>query len=267
MRVVKKTFLLLALVLLALPVPGGCGGTLVTEEFYQSYRVRSGTVLEIINPNGNVTVSGWDGDRVEISALKQSDHGREALEEAEIFIDIAETLKIKTEHPTAMARVTVDYEIKIPEDVTVALIESSNGDINLQGVSGNPVLLTSNGTITAGNINGIVSAQSSNGDITAIGVRGLGYLRTANGDIEAELPTLHEDLEIRTSNGSISLFLDPMLEANIEAETSNGTINIDNLALDISEQEQALLVGILNEGGPKIKITTSNGSINLARLR
>ncbi len=263
----KKLLFPLLAALLLLPAIGGCGRTEVTEEFFQSYKVRSGTVLEIYNPNGEITVSGWDNEEVEISALKSSYHGREALDEVDIYIDIAETMSIWTDHPDNDRQVTVSYEIKVPEDLLVGVIECINGDIKLQDVGGNPVLLTSNGAITAHDVNGIVTALSSNGDLTVTGAKSLGALRTSNGDIEADLPSLHEDLEIRTSNGSIKLFIDPSLSADIEAETSNGTINLGNLEIETTLLEQTALRGSMNEGGHKVSLITSNGSIKLDRLR
>lgn len=262
----KLLFMASAAVLISLVV-SGCGGVRATEEFSQSYRVRSGTIIDIYNPNGDVTITGWDQPSVEIFAFKESFHGQSALDEVEIFIDIADRMVIETKHPDQSTDVTVNYEIKVPEEVFVEVIDCSNGNIKLEDVTGNAVLSTSNGNVSVSNVNGMVSARSSNGNITAIGVKGLGGLRTSNGSIEAELVSLHEDIEIRTSNGSINLALLPALEANLEANTSNGTVTVRNLNVDIVELSQTTLVGLLNGGGHTINIATSNGSIDLLQLR
>ena len=244
-----------------------CGGTEYTEEFFQSYQVRSGTVVSIDNPNGNVEIIGWDGDEVEISAVKVSYNGTDALEEVDIYIDITDILKIRTEHPEGEMRTTVSYSIKVPHDVMIGLIECANGNITIEDVGGNPSLFTSNGTINVNSVNGVVKAYSSNGDIEVTGIRGLANLRTSNGNITAELPLLHENVDIRTSNGSINLLLAPELDAVIEAQTSNGEISVANLNLDELEKEQTYLSGILNDGDYNIHIETSNGSIGLAQLQ
>ncbi|MDW7739134.1 MAG: DUF4097 family beta strand repeat-containing protein [Bacillota bacterium] len=254
-------------VIFMLLILSGCGRVITTEEFLQSYKVRSGTILEIFNPNGDVTVVGWDQDNVEIRAVKESTHGQSALEEVEIFIDIAETMTIRTDHPGQPTDVTVKYDIKIPADITVNHIECSNGNINLVGVTGNPWLATSNGTISAQEINGIVTARSSNGDISVIGARSLGGLSTSNGNIEAEVRLLHDDLEIRTSNGTITLHVAQSVEADFAAETSNGSITISNLNFDSVDLKQNSLVGVMNGGGNSIRLNTSNGAIDLLVLR
>lgn len=254
----------LILTLLALV---GCSEPLVTEEIKESYTVKPNTILEIYNPNGSVSVSIWDGDSVEIEAVKKSYHGVDALEEVDIFISIAEVMKIETEHPPGRNTVTVNYEIKIPWDVRLGVVECSNGNISVNGVTGNPDLRTSNGNIEAISVQGVVYASGSNGNITVTESKSIGFLRTSNGNIEAELESLREDVSIRTSNGSITFYASSELEANISAATSNGTVSVSDLSIETVELEQTILTGTMNGGGRKVDLTTSNGSIELRQLR
>ncbi len=263
----KQRVLFFILVGLLISVSAGCGSVLTSEEFIQTYQVRSGTIVDIINPNGSVTITGWDQDTIEIKVVKESLRGQEALDEVDINIDIADKLTIETVYPDINHLVSVNYEINMPGDLLVGTIECSNGNITLETVGGNPVLTTSNGSISAINVNGIVKADSSNGDITATGVRSLAGLSTSNGDITAELPALLEKLEIKTSNGSISLLLSPSLAVDLDAKTSNGSISISNLSIDKALFEQTHLSGEMNGGGYSISIETSNGSIELAPLK
>ena len=267
MPILKNRLLVLTVTLFMVFALGGCSRPVISEKFIETYLLRSGTIIDIYNQNGSVTITGWDQDKVEISVFKESHRGQEALDQVDIIIDIADKMVIQTVHLGEEMHVIVNYEIRVPEDIAVGVIECSNGNINLSAVIGNPELSTSNGSITVNNINGIVSALSSNGNITVTGVKSLGNLKTSNGNIEAELPILHEDMEVRTSNGSISLALSTALAADLEAKTSNGKISISNLNIVTAELEQTFLIGSMNEGGYKITIRTSNGSINLSALR
>lgn len=258
-----KFFIVMGIVLLL----SGCGGTVMTEEFSQSYRVRSGTPVAIYNPNGDVTMTGWDENVIEINARKESIHGQEALDEVDIYIDIAGEMIIRTEHPSGARKVTVDYDIKVPEDLLVKHIECSNGNIILDGLMGNPVLLSSHGIIQASNINGIVMARTSNGDINIKAVKGLEDLITSNGNIEAELPDLHDHIAIKTSNGSIKLALSPDLAVDLTAKTSNGSITIQDINIDTEKLDKTSLAGSMNGGGLQVNMTTSNGSVELSRLK
>lgn len=245
----------------------GCSRTMVTEDFFQAYRVRQGTVLEIYNPNGPVSVEGSDHDEVEIAALLETYQGQEALDRVDIYIDIDNTMVIETIHPDDAKNVTVSYNIKVPEGVWVSIVDCFNGSIDVRKVAGNPVLSTSNGNINASEVNGVVSARSSNGDLVVSAIEGLAFLRTSNGNIEAELKNLAEDLEIRTSNGSIKLSINPELALDLEAFTSNGEISFNDLLLETTLLEQTALAGSMNGGGHLLNITTSNGSIDLSQLQ
>jgi hypothetical protein len=245
----KKSLVILLTVALFMAAAAGCGREIVREQFLETYQVRSGTVISIYNRNGSVTVSGWDQDRVEIAAVKETYRGQSALDQVDIFIEIGEVLVIRTEHPDGEAEVAVSFDIKVPADLLIGTIECSNGSINIDSLTGNPELTTSNGNISANAINGIVTARSSNGNISALDVRSLGDLVTSNGSIEAELPALHDHLQIRTSNGTVSLSLNASLMADIEAETSNGSIEISNLNIDAEELERTLLLGSMNGAG------------------
>lgn len=263
----KKTTMFFILTISILAVLTACSGEKVSEEFLESYSVKQGTTVRINNPNGDISVEGWDGEKVEIYAFKESIHGKEALDEVDIFIEVAGEMIIRTEHPTALTKVSVNYQVKIPENVFLDIVEGSNGDIVIENLAGNIALTTSNGSITATGVYGTVSARSSNGDINISDVRGLGTLQTSNGSINAELPRLRDDVDIRTSNGSITLVLAPELEADLSIKTSNGSVSYSGLNIDATETDQTLLVGAINGGGSKINVTTSNGSIELAPLR
>lgn len=264
---IKKWLLLLAVFMTTVIAVAGCSRAVVREEIRESYQIRPGTIIEIYNPNGNVTVSGWDQSRVEVFVIKESYFGYSALEEVDIIIDITDKMVIATEHPSIQSRVNVSYEIMVPRGVMLGLVQCSNGNIDVNDVLGDPELSTSNGSITAKDIEGLVTARSSNGDIIVLGARGLGGLRTSNGNIESELFVLPDNLDIRTNNGTITLSVLPELAMEIKASTSNGMISIQNLNISTTEMEKTFLSGTMGGGGNLVNITTSNGSIYLKRLR
>lgn len=268
MQVLNKRIIVLIIVLFVVLAAGGCSRPVTSEKFTESYLLRSGTVIDIYNQNGSVSITGWDQQKVEITVYKESYHGQEAINQVDIYIDIADKMILQTIYPSHQdPRVTVNYEIKVPEDIMVGIIECSNGNINISNVIGNPEISTSNGSVTVNNINGIVSARSSNGNLTVTGAKSLGDLKTSNGNIEAELAMLHDNIDIRTSNGSIDLAISASLAANLDAKTANGKISISRLNIDSAQFEQTSLLGTMNDGGYKISITTSNGSINLKALK
>ena len=261
-----KRITLLIFVLLVVIIFYGCDFIKVSEDFYETYQVEEGTVLEVDNRNGNINISGWDKDYVEVSAVKESWRGRSDLENAMIKVEETDKLLMETVHLTKNIQVSVHYDIKVPDGVDVNAAKSSNGSISLDRTAGNTAAVTSNGNITIKNVEGKVTARSSNGNIDIRGVEGLAEIETSNGNIKADLPRLENDLHIETSNGSITLNIAENLDADIYAKTSNGKVTLHNLEIDIIHMDEKKLEGRTGDGRYRLTLTTSNGSIKLERL-
>ncbi len=141
---------------------------------------------------------------------------------------------------------SVDYDIKVPFNVIVKSVGTSNGAIELKGTHGDTEISASNGTI---------AVEDSKGDIDA---------RTSNGTIEIKDVTGY--VSARTSNGAIELNIDPALDIDLEAKTSNGKITVKDLEVVVQEISKTSLRGRLGEGGKKVSCRTSNGAIELSSL-
>ncbi len=274
-----------------------------TEEFHQAYKVEPGTTIKVYNKNGCVDISKWDGDEVDVFALKSTRLRKSALEEVKIEVTTNGDMVIRTKHLKKRVRVSVCYEIKVPEDVLVEYVESSNGSIELEGTKGDADLKTSNGgisltdvegkisaktsngrisvqdingdvyartsngRITVEDVNGYVDLKTSNGRITIRGVAGILNVKTSNGRIKAEVSSLKSDeANFKTSNGSIKLYISQDLNADIEMDTSNGSIEIHDIEIVVTKKKKTYMKGRIGEGGKKINVETSNGSIDLYKL-
>jgi len=258
--------------------------TAATEKFHETYEVATGTKLELYNKNGAVTIRGWDKAYVDVYAKKKTNWGGK-LDNVKIEVTTEnETLVIKTVYLVKNPRVSVSYEIKVPETVTVRQVETSNGAIELEDIQGNVVAETSNGEIEVEdvdgdvkaktsngkieieNVEGYVDAKTSNGSIKITEVSGIVAVQTSNGSIQAEIPEIPEDVHIQTSNGSIELYLASDLNAEIEMETSNGRITIQDIEIIASELSKTSLKGRIGDGGKQLNVKTSNGKIEVYRL-
>jgi len=256
-----------------------------TETFDETYEVSSGTRFEIRNRNGSVNIQGWDRSQVKVHATKKTQWGGK-LENVKIQVSQGADFKIETIHLIKKPRVSVSYDLRVPVNVVVKLVRTSNGKIELEATHGDTEVETSNGKIeienAVGNINahtsngaieikdvmGFVSAHTSNGAINVEGVAGVVELETSNGAIETEVSDIWENgLRVRTSNGSIELNLDSDLNVDVEAKTSNGKVKLDGLEVIAKEISKNTLRGKIGKGGKKISCKTSNGSIILRKLK
>jgi len=260
----KLVFLPLMMILI---ISGCIQFVIQKEEFSKIYEVPEGIELNVFNRNGKIEIESWENNFVEVNAIKSTNHGSEEFQKVEIDVQVGNEVNIETKYLEKIAKVSVNYEIKIPKDMLVNKITTSNGRIVITSTKGNPTLKTSNGRIIVDKVDGFVSAKTSNGRIEIRNVLGVLAANTSNGKIIAEIPEIIEDeLEIMTSNGSIELFIPSDMNANIEAKTSNGKIKLNEIEVVTSEMSSKYLNGRIGIGGKKLSLTTSNGSINFNKL-
>jgi hypothetical protein len=249
-------------------VLSGCFGPKSTDYFNEEYEVDENTVLKVATINGQIELNTYDGDKVLVNAVKKSSFGQEELDKIEIIV-IEDENELDIEVKYMGQRLTipsVDMNIKVPKNITIDTVTTSNGAIQISGVKGDIIAISSNGAIIIEDILGFVSATTSNGRIEVKETTGIKDLKSSNLGIYAEINDFKENITISTSNGGITAYINPSLNANIEMSTSNGQITISGLSLNLTTSEEKYKVGKLGEGGNNIDIQTSNGNINLYKL-
>jgi len=256
-----------------------------TETFEKTYDVNPGTRFEIINHDGGIEITGWDQNRIDIHAIKKTRWGGK-LKNVAIDVSPGENFRVETIPIVKKPKVSVHYNIKMPYTVIVRHVSTSNGRIELEGTRGNIEVITSNGAIEVDGSEGDIDASTSNGAIELEGVKGFVSahtsngaidvertagviaLKTSNGSIEADVLGVRGDgVRLHTSNGAIHLRVDPGLNIDLEAKTSNGKITVEDLEVVVKEITKTSLKGRLGKGGTKVSCRTSNGAIDLKRLK
>ncbi len=186
-------------------------------------------------------------------------------------------------------------EIRVEGIDGPARLRTSNGAVRLDGVKGEVNARTSNGAIEARNIDGNARLTTSNGAISADSSHGSFEATTSNSKIEATLrdpvstwpvrldtSNGHIDLTLQgtkipdvragTSNSSITLHLPATVNARVHATTSHHnaiTSDFEELAGGRDEERRrrrSEVEGTLGGGGPLIDLSTSNGTIHIAKL-
>ena len=255
------------------------------ETVHQTHPVKAGTAVEIENINGDVTVSSWDKDYVDVVAVKRSNEGKEALDrvtieavnngmltirtvygkkepESDFFITRL-VQKITSGFPSG-PNVSVNFTVSIPSNTELAGVRTQNGDISVANTNGDAQIRSTNGAVKVERFSGIITSETTNGDITVIESPGLVKARTVNGGIEVTFPGLIEtDTDISTVNGSVSMNADPNMNAVIDFRTVNGRISAEGFSVMLNTVSPRQLVGSLGNGGRTIKVQTVNGSIRM----
>jgi len=204
------------------------------------------------NVNGRIHVDTWDQPRVRIEATKRAPD-RAALERVRVEISgQADCVDVRTRQPKTGwtlfgSAAAVEYHVTVPRAAQVRVV-STNGRIEVDGVTGTLEARTVNGAVTITGAAARVAASTVNGRIRA------SYAR-------ADADALHR---FSTTNGRIEVTLTAGAGGSLEASTVNGSIRSD-LQLAHEHARPHSLKGRLGEGRGGFELATVNGSISIVR--
>lgn len=266
---VRRAVLLAALVApTALPAQGA------TQDFNWNGTVRSGNWVRMHNLNGAIVVEGGTGDRVEVTAIKKVGRGGDA---SVVRIEAKQVASGDDVIICAMwdergscdedgyrsgrrnnswnsddddsRNVSVEFRVRLPAGVKLAA-SSVNGRIDISGATSE---------VRANSVNGGIRATSTGGPVRA---------STVNGGIDVQMGTLagNESLEYTTVNGSVKVRLPQNVNADIEMSTVNGGFESDFPLTLQGRMDKRHIQARLGSGGPRIKFSTVNGSVELLKL-
>ena len=245
-----------ALLILALGADASDHRGAFTEEFHQTYAITPDGRVELDNINGAVHISAWDRNEVKVDAVKYADT-KERLDEAHIKIDSdKDYLSIRTKYPDHDLNFNwgshnnpagVEYTLTVPRTVRLDKINLINGSLDVTGVTGE------------------VHASCINGKLEAHNLSGRAELSTINGHLDAKFDQLSAStVHLNSVNGRVELTIPSDSKAQIEASTVSGGIEND-FGLHVNNHRFVGhdLRGELGNGGPRIKLESVNGRIEI----
>jgi DUF4097 and DUF4098 domain-containing protein YvlB len=143
---------------------------------------------------------------------------------------------------------------------------TSGGSISLTKSTGESTLKTSGGSIKVLDHKGDLTARTSGGSITVERVEGNVQASTSGGSVNALLtkaPTA--DVRLETSGGGITVGLPEGTAAELDAQTSGGSVHSDLPLTSVEHKSRSALRGKINNGGAKVQLRTSGGSIHVKK--
>lgn len=225
-----------------------------SDTWTKTYPLSANGRVEVENQNGFIKVEPGDGATVEVHAERiargsTQEAAKELLKSVEIGEDISsDRVRLETRRPSGgigRGGVEVRYTLKVPASARVDL-RSTNGQVEVTGITAGARLAT------------------TNGEITGRGMRGEVRASTTNGSVELEFTALDQTVHASTTNGSVTVVVPSDAKADVHAECTNGGIDVSGLQLDVEgERTRRRLVGRVNGGGPRIEVQTTNGAITV----
>jgi hypothetical protein len=234
-----------------------------TGDFRWHGRVKAGDVIELKGINGAIVAQPAEGNEVEVSAHKSGDRS----DPESVRVDVVEHnggVTICALYPDSVLRrnsckpgdgghngasnndVKVEFTVRVPAGVRF-------------------VGRTVNGDIQTGSLKSDVEAYTVNGNVKVNTAGTALAAKTVNGSVEAALGSANwrRPAEFSSVNGTVSLELPTKVSADVHASTVNGRIKTD-YPLEVTGKFAGRHVdGRIGNGGPELKISTVNGSIQL----
>ena len=204
------------------------------------------------DPNGGITVHGWDGPNVRIRARVQAWATTEQEATARvkrITIGTANNT-LRAADPDKDKNWSVSYEIFVPRTTALAL-NTVNGGISLDNLQAAIAFETTNGGVNLTNLGGQVKGETTNGgvNITLSGSKWEG-----------------QGLDVATTNGGIHWKLPRTYSAQLYTSTNMGGIHTA-LPVTKSGMFHKHVEASLGQGGAPVKAVTTNGGIDVDQSR
>jgi len=175
-------------------------------------------------------------------------------------------LDIEGELLSRDAKVSVDYEIKLPRNATLTNVTSGDGNIRIAGTSGDTIVTAGLGNISVQNTAGYLDITAEKGKIRLEGTTGGAKLTTADDVIE--VISADGDISAYNSNGGITI---NDCKGNMTLETSHGGIHVDSLLGSVLVArtknapitiKRATAVGVVETSDDDIKAEISSVGVN-----
>lgn len=250
----------------AATIAGHSGGGAMDLDW--SWKLAPGQTIEIEGVNGAIRATGTSGREVVVHAHKHARHSDPDKVTIEVLRH-ADGITLCVRYPDAWGSrpntcaphgeshmsthdndVNVDFDVQVPAGVRLAA-RTVNGGVAARGLGADAEAHTVNGSVT-------------------LETRGRAEATTVNGSVSARLGSLgaQASLDFSTVNGSITLELPEDANAEVTAKNVNGGIETD---FPITIQRAGFvghrLRGTIGRGGPRLELSTVNGSIRLRKAR
>ncbi|HLK62720.1 MAG TPA: DUF4097 family beta strand repeat-containing protein [Bryobacteraceae bacterium] len=248
-------------------------GAATADDWSKTYSVAGRPDLRVETDDGSVTIRPGDGRRIEAhvtTTVWKIAPGEVEIHESQSGDRVELTVKIPHRPFTFSGRGrSIHVDLRVPRQIHTD-IRTGDGNIDMDGISGETRLRTGDGHIEALQLEGSVNAESGDGHVRVQGrLEGL-TLHTGDGSVEAEvLPgsRMSSGWRVETGDGSVTLKLPDSFGADLELHTGDGSIALDMPALrSTGGKHEKDMHARLGSGGAVFSVRTGDGSIHVRSL-
>jgi hypothetical protein len=259
--------------------------------FDRTLNVSGSPNVSVSTGSGYIHLNPGSGNQVHIVAHLRSSHGWmsggndvdsriQQIVNTPPIVQNGNDITIGERHSNDLYRnISIDYDITLPK-ASVINAATGSGDVQIQDVGANVKAQSGSGTVRAHGIQGPatlgtgsgdielqqtgpgdVKAETGSGSIRLNGLAGALKASTGSGDIEAAgQPTT--DWKLSTGSGSVRLVVGNA-HFNLDADTGSGDIHVSQPITMQGSLNKHHVSGVVNGGGPTIRVGTGSGDIQI----
>jgi DUF4097 and DUF4098 domain-containing protein YvlB len=251
----------------------------------KTYDVDSDAQVAVDASEADVTIKGWDSDKVEL-VTKRSAWSNDDFARITSTVDAtADHVSVSEGTWSDCLNCGISYVLRVPTGAHVTVstasgdvdvrsiggpvrVDASSGDIQIHDIGGEVRANTGSGDINITNVASSIEAYASSGDIEAKNLSNDASLVTGSGSVEADFDrfTSVHQVRMKSSSGDLSLVVPRGAGFAIDASTSSGNMD-SNLRLPIHERDSGAIVHAqVGSCGAHVQLETSSGDIDVKML-
>jgi hypothetical protein len=215
----------------------------------KTYQLDGDATFSVRAMNGNVTVTGSDGDEAEVKITK---HGGSAEERKAARVMLAQTDEGLAFIGAGASRgIEISYEVKVPRGLHAVEIDTDKGDVKISGFDGSVVSNVKLGKAEFRNVTGQVKSNVIKGETRVV-------YEKAEREGSQEFSVIKGDIEATLAEGT---------DAEVRADTVTGDISADDsLGLAVEKRPAGrTLSGRLGDGGQTLRFKVTSGDIKIKK--
>lgn len=257
--------------------------------FSENYKISTPATMRIGTSDGNIDVRSSAGNEIKVYFIARKNgrvldiDRRELEKEVSLVVNHSNnSLEITVRHNMTSSwfninQIDVGFRIYVPLE-TACTLNTSDGNIALDGVVSRQECKTSDGNIAISNIKGDLSGITSDGNISFREIQGEVTAKTSDGNIGLQgitgsvdagtsdgnisLNDVKGDVQTVTSDGSIKL---TYVTGNASARTSDGHISFQDLSGSLTAiTSDGNIYGNIVKLQDKLSARTSGGNIDIS---
>jgi len=284
-RTIGWLIVIVGIVALATPRLRSQGTSTSTDpaaHFQKTFNIAPGGTLDVDNYKGTIHITGSDTNQVAIDVTKHFE-GNDAdrkwwMENVQInFRNESNRVAVEVKYPQWTCTfcwqghdytADVQLEIRVPRQINVQL-ESYKPDIRIAGVQGDIRIKSYKSPIEIADTTGAVRIDTYKETVKLrnVNLRGPLEIKSYKADAEIDARNLGESVSLENEKGSIVLRVPA--NAGMDVDYEGGRRSSFSSDFPMTSQTGSFnssFHGKVNQGGARVRLRTSKGSVSLQKL-